>query len=364
MEALDFNLSSDAEAPRRAIPLPAVSQMTIRGIPVEVVETELPHLDNTKRHCFTECRRKYYLQYVLNLKTFFGSTALRYGLVWHEGQDAYYTTIKEHGWEAAPLAMTKAFDAMKKEWVEYSAKENFRDDYRTLENCCASFVEYINHFIQDRETLKVLNTEEPFKVHMAVESDEEYKFFGSLRPFHFTGKIDAEVSLAGRNWINEHKTTGQPIDTQVGRLNRSAQVMGYFYAKLRMAQLAGTQIPEGVLMTVHHLSARKSTAAGKEGMYGKSKVEFRRVPQILSENDILQWRRSFLSVALDVQNETERGLWPMNHDSCFNYGSCPFLGICEQNQDVDKDFWFDDTRYYIGEPWEVAKSVLAAGIIY
>lgn len=322
----------------------------------------VPHLDNTKRHSFTECRRKYYFQYVLNLKTFWGSNALRYGLVWHAGMEAYYQHIKDFGWEASPAAMQIAFAAMQKEWSEASLKENYYADYRTLENCCASFIEYLNHFSMDTQTLKVLNTEEAFKVHMQIDSDEEQKHFAGLKPFHFTGKIDAEVSLGGRTWINEHKTTGQPIDTQVNRLNRSAQVMGYFYAKTRMGG-AGSEAPEGALMTVHHLSSRKSTAAGKEGMYGKAKIEFRRVPQVLSENDIVQWRRSFLSVALDIQREQERGLWPMNHDSCFNYGSCQFLGICEQNSNVE-DTWIDDQRFYVAEPWEVAKAITASGIIY
>ena len=113
--------------------------------------------------------------------------------------------------------------------------------------------------------LKVINTEEPFKIVMQPESEEEEKLFSNLKPFHFTGKIDMEIELNGMLWINEHKTTGQPLDQQVARLNRSAQVMGYHYAKGKM--LRGERTPTGVLMTVHHLSCRKSTAKGNEGSY-------------------------------------------------------------------------------------------------
>jgi hypothetical protein len=321
---------------------------------------EIPHLDNTKRHCFVECRRKYYLQYVKNLKTFYGSNALRYGLVWHAGMEAYYKNVQEKGYAKDGSALEDALKAMQTEWTETSAKESFYSDYRTLENCFTSLLQYVNHFHQDEMMLKVINTEEPFKIVMKPETDAEYKLFKDLQEFHFTGKIDMEIELNGRQWINEHKTTGQPIDTQVARLNRSAQVMGYFYAKVRMQK--GEKRPDGVLMTVHHLSARKSTARGNEGNYGTPKIDFRRAPQIFSENDIEQWRASFMSVALDVQRETERNLWPMNHDSCFNYGSCPFLNICEQNSDIE-DMWIDDQRYYEAEPWEVAKSVTADGVI-
>lgn len=323
-------------------------------------ENVTPHLDNTKRSCFVTCRRKYYFQYIKNYKTFYGSNALRYGLVWHEGMDKYYNHIKLHGWTKDGGALQAAFTAMKDEWELISAKENYYSDYRTLENCFTSFLQYVQHFNQDELMLKVINTEEPFKILMKPNSDEEYAMFKDLKEFHFTGKIDMEIELNGQLWINEHKTTGQPLDTQVNRLNRSAQVMGYHYAKSRMRK--DGVIPAGVLMTVHHLSCRKSTAKGNEGNYGTPKIDFRRVPQIFSENDIEQWRIAFLAVALDIQKEIERNVWPMCHDACFNYGACPFLSICEQSSSVD-NVYLDEQRYYVAEPWEVAKSITADGVI-
>lgn len=324
-------------------------------------EDSVMHLDNTKRSAFVTCRRKYYFQYVMNYKTYWGSNALRYGLVWHAGQDAYSNHIQQNGWTRDGGAINAACVAMQAEWEECSAKENFYSDYRTLENCVKSFIAYVQHFHQDEMMVKVLNTEEPFKIHMEPETDREYELFKDLKPFHFTGKIDTEIELNRQQWINEHKTTGQPIDTQCNRLNRSAQVMGYFYAKKRKS--VDKTPPAGVLMTVHHLSARKSTAKGREGEYGQPKIDFRRVPQIFSDNDIDQWRMAFLSTALDIQRETERGLWPMCHDACFNYGACPFLSICEQSTDINS-IWLDEQRYYVAEPWEVAKAITAGEVVY
>lgn len=317
-------------------------------------------LDNTKRSSFVTCRRKYYFQYVLNLKTFWGSSALRYGLVWHAGQDAYANHIKLNGWAKDGGAIEAAFHAMKTEWETCSAKEQFWEDYRTLENCFTSFLQYVAHFAQDEMMIKVINTEEAFRINMEHENDEELRLFPNLRPFHFTGKLDTEIELNEQQWINEHKTTGQPIDTQCERLNRSAQVMGYFYAKTRKGN---GQRPCGVLMTVHHLSCRKSTAKGREGQYGTPKIDFRRVPQIFSDNDIFQWRMTFLSVALELQKEMERNLWPMCHDSCFEFGACPYLQLCQQATSVDK-IDIDESRYYVAEPWEVAKAVTAGEVVY
>lgn len=323
-----------------------------------VATSEIPHLDNTKRAAFIKCRRKYYYQYVLNLKTFFGSTALRYGLTWHEGMEAFYGHIKDHGWQKDGKAFEAAVFAMQKGWDEASKKETFFDDYRTLENGLQAFLQYVNHYAADENMLVVTATERPFKVHMENETADEKRFFAGLKPFHFTGKIDLEIELNGRTWIKEHKTTGQPIETQANRLHRSAQVMGYTYAKIRDS--GRKEAPEGALVSLSHLSASKSRTTG---LYGKARIDFKRVPQIFSDNDLVQWRNAFLSTALDIQREAERNLWPMTHDACFDYGSCPFLEMCEQNKSVD-DLYINDQKYYVAEPWEVAKDVEAGSVIY
>ena len=334
----------------------------------ELTENTIMALDNTKRGCLVECKRKFYYQYILNLKTYYGSCALRYGLVWHAGMENYYSHIAENGWTKDGGAIQAAFEAMQTEWEQANEKETYYNDYRTLENCCKSFLEYIQHFAQDELMLTVVKTEEPFKVFMEVENEEEDKYFKGLTPFHFTGKIDAEIELNGQRWLNEHKTTGQPLSMQVNRLHRSAQVMGYFYAKQRINRSIEEETGScadimGVLMTMHHLSARKSTAKGREGEYGTPKIDFIRSPQVFADNDIRQWRLAFLSTALDLQQELERNLWPMNLGSCFNFGSCPFLELCEQAHCVER-LEIDETRFYVAEPWQVAKSVTAAGVIY
>ena len=54
-------------------------------------------LDNSKRSQFVTCPRKYYYSYIRNLRPSQGSTALRYGIVYHAGKDAFYNYIKEKG---------------------------------------------------------------------------------------------------------------------------------------------------------------------------------------------------------------------------------------------------------------------------
>lgn len=282
------------------------------------LQNNLLHLDNTQRSTWVSCKRKWYWKNVRHLSPLFGSTALRYGKSWHAGQDAFYNSILKEGWKRNGSAVEEAILAIKAEWDKCTEKEQFYDDYRTLENCIKAFLVYIGHFALDEGNLKVVNTERAFRVLMQSTI--------SGASYWFMGRIDTEVSLDGMNWIMEHKTTGQPIDVQANRLSRSAQGMGYNYALKRM--YADDDIaPQGILMVLHHLSARKSKTTGQ---YGQPTIDFRRSPQIYSNYDLVEWKSSFDTVAEEILDAQERGLFPQNHDSCFDFGSCPYLGLCDQ----------------------------------
>lgn len=291
---------------------------------LEEMYNSLLHLDNTQRSTWVSCKRKWYWKNLRHLSPLTGSTALRYGKSWHAGQDAFYNSIKNVGWKKNGEAVEAAIIAIKTEWDKCSAEESFYDDYRTLENCIKSFLIYIGHFALDEGNLTVVNTERAFKVLMRSEVSGCH--------YWFMGRIDTEVKLDGMNWILEHKTTGQPIDVQANRLSRSAQGMGYNYALKRL--YADEEVaPQGILMVLHHLSARKSKTTGQ---YGNPTIDFRRSPQIYSNYDLKEWKLSFDTVAEEIMTAIERNQFPQNHDSCFDFGSCPFLGLCDQQCGLDE----------------------------
>lgn len=307
-------------------------------------------IDNSKRSTFVSCPRKFYWQYCRHLKTRFGSSALRYGSTWHAGLDAFYKDVASRGWTRDGGALHAAGTAMKTEWDEITATsgQSFFDDYRSLTNCFNALIQYCDRFAADEGILVVNRTETPFMLDM-TPSEGEHDLFPRLEPFLFTGVIDGEIYLNERYWVLEHKTTGQPLATQISRLHRSAQVLGYSYA-------AGTWLdapPEGAMINMHHLSAYKSKTTGN---YGEPKIDFQRSPQIFSAQDLLQWRVSFLAVAQSIQDEYKRALWPMCHDSCYQYGSCPYIMLCEQNRSCE-DTIVPDTHFFEGEEWDPARGL-------
>ena len=151
-------------------------------------------LDNSKRSQFIPCPRHYYYQYIQNLRPNQGSTALRYGIVYHAGMDAFYNYIKEHGWTHDGGAFEAAVKAAKASWEEESAKQTFYDDYRTFENYVQSFIAYIAHFNYDEGMLKIVETERPFKLKMKLSPEEEKLFpLVNQAELNFTGKIDKVI---------------------------------------------------------------------------------------------------------------------------------------------------------------------------
>jgi hypothetical protein len=304
-------------------------------------------LDNTKRETFVSCPRKYYLRFILGLYPDKGSTALRYGVVWHDVMSTFYSHIKENGWIKDGGAIEAAILAGKKCWDEYTGEKEFYPDYKTFENLCNCFLQYIDHFAGDEGFMEVLETESLFQIKTHWISDEEEKAFPTLQPFLFTGKKDLTVRLNNQPWFLEHKTTGWALSLKKRDLHRSAQVMGYTYAGKEEFY---PEEPAGVLVVFHYLNAYKSKTTGE---YGKLKVEFERVPQIFTNEDLANWRLSFLDVAERIQQATIRNIWPMGHDSCYRYGRCEFCDICERNVSLEDIASKVPYGYYLDEPWDV-----------
>ena len=302
-------------------------------------------LDNTKRSELNSCPRKYYWSYIRNLKPTQGSTALRYGITWHAAMEGLYGHIKKHGWTHDGGAVEAAISAAKDAWAEQSTKQSYFDDYRTLENCLQSLLSYLAHFNHDEGMLKVNFVERRFKIKLELDAMEMVRFPRvSKQGIVFAGRLDADITLTGRPWQMEQKTTGQSLSYQKFRLHRNPQNIGYAYANRCISE----EPSEGCLIVLHQLTAYKSK---KTETWGAPKIDFDRVPQIYTDGDLESWRESFLNTAEIILRNMEMGIWPMNYDSCYQYGQCKFTNLCEQNaplgQEITEGFFED-------EAWEPA----------
>jgi hypothetical protein len=232
----------------------------------------------------------------------------------------------------------------RKRWDKYLADgQSFYDDYRSFENCMEAFVNYTSYYAGDARVLEVIETEQAFECPLKPETEVEDRLFGHLPlPILFTGRLDLQVKLNLQNWLFETKTTGQALSIQSMRLNRSAQLMGYNFAGSRILGFK----PAGNLVSLHQLTSRKSS---KTGEYGKTTIDFLRVPQLFTDYDIGQWRLSFFDVCNSIYEATLTDQWPMCHDNCYQFGQCPYSPLCESGRDVERVI----TDNYLYLPWDV-----------
>jgi hypothetical protein len=242
--------------------------------------------------------------------------------------EAYYGVIRDKSWSAKSDAITQGALAGKATWDRESKDRQYYDDYRTLENCLSAFIGHVNNYKDDEDFLEVIEVEKTFSVDIG-------------EGFNFVGKIDGKVRLNETTWLMEHKSTGMPIDKQLKTLQRDPQVIGYTFAGMKEGDV------EGILVPMLHVSATKSRVTG---IYGKTKIEFRRSPQIFTQGDIDSWLESLLWTARQISKSIENNFWPMQMDSCYHFGSCSFTALCEQNVPI-ADI---NTQNYITVPhWDV-----------
>lgn len=294
-------------------------------------DQEILCLDNSKRSCFHSCPRKYYWQYIRNLRSPIGSSALRYGSTWHGALEGYYRHIQQNGWTSSAQAISAAAQSASAVWDEETRKfDLFYHDYRTLENCLLAFTEYLNHYAQDPSYMEVEEVEKVFKIKINAY-------------LYFTGKIDNVIRLNRRRWLMEHKSTSQALSMQLSRIQRDPQVIGYAYAGTLMFD----EPVDGIMVSSHHLSAYKSK---KTEQWGSPKIEFERRPQIFTDGDFESWRESFLYTASLVKEAIHFNRFPMQLDSCYHFGRCSYTDLCEQNAPLLET----NTQGYITvAPWQV-----------
>ncbi len=327
-----------------------------------MTETNIFKIDNTKRSDAVTCLRKYYWKYERHIKTKVGSTALRYGIVYHAAMDAFYTHIAEHGWSRDGKALEAAVTAAQREWEIESRIQTFYDDYRTLNNLLQALLQYISHFAYDEGLLKILKSEVVFEIPMFPENNAELLISryeqcpecdspecSMNKPaFYFTGIIDLEVEMAGVLWFNDHKTTSKGTSWLAQSMRQAPQFIGYTYAGSQLPEFKDNP-PQGFLITVHQLLARKN----KDGRYGNPTIDFDRIPEIYTPEDIAEWRLGLFETVSRIQKCKEAGVWPKTNDNCNQFGQCTYSMLCSNRCYLDPSVPLPE-QYFEGTPWDVA----------
>ncbi|MFA5037779.1 MAG: PD-(D/E)XK nuclease family protein [Candidatus Izemoplasmatales bacterium] len=301
-------------------------------------------IDNTKRSMFRQCKMKYFLSVVNGLQSNFGSTAIRYGVCWHGIQEGFHSWVRDNGWpktaEELMAAVNQGLILGKEKYDKETEGKTFNDDYKNFNTAVDAFNAYLDYFAQDKDYLTVISTEKKFELEIIPENQIEEDMLKTLPPIFFNGKIDLCVLMDSMKWIFDFKTTGWILDQVISRANRSPQLIGYSYAGDKVLDFK----PSGCLCSFSQIGSTKSRTTGE---WGKVRFDFRRVPQVYTEGDLIAWKLALIDTCREIYYCMKTGVWPESFDSCYMYGPCAYLKLCNQHTTFDnlnldnyhQEFW-------------------------
>lgn len=285
------------------------------------------------------------------------SGALNFGAVLHEGLAVYYKTGGN-----LPQALLK----IKECWTD----EQPADDWRTLEKCLRTMLEYHqnygvenfkvlgypenplieNHFTLDTEyylplcyreivdetTGVVIRTEGCGHLH---PMDEPITYAhcsvctASLEPLEYGGIFDGVVEFANRYFILEHKTTSQLGSYYFDQYKPNNQVTGYIWAARK---LSGQPVGGAIINAI--------------GVYKVGTTKFARQITTRTDAEITEWLRNVWYEAANIQINARNKYFPMRTPACTLYGKCEFHSVHVLANPLERERFLE--QEFLKQPWD------------
>jgi hypothetical protein len=309
----------------------------------------LPIKTNTEIRTFRACPRRHKLAYVDKRRPRETASVLRFGSLWHLGQEAWFHCdgspadrleaglVAMRGEDFDPYALVMAEELL----LGYTARWGDAE-LRTVA-------------VERVFTMPIVNPETGH----------------ASRTYQLGGKLDAIVAKTlGELYVLEHKTTSQDIevgspfwrrvsalDTQVSNYMNGARSLGFdvvscIYDVVRKPGLRPLKATP--------VEARKFTAKGflyaNQRERDETPEEYRvRVREAITENpdryfargEVVRLEQDEKDHAFDVWQTTRlmreaelAGYAPKNPDACMQWGGCPYLRVCSGEASIDDDELF------------------------
>lgn len=192
------------------------------------------------------------------------------------------------------------------------------DGNKTRENLIRTIIWYVEEFKDDENTpVVILSDGKP-----AVE----YSFRIELAPdIIYCGHLDRLVDYGGDNYIMDQKTTKSTIsDYYFKQFNPDQQMSGYTFA----GQIIFGIPVKGVIIDAAQIAIGFS--------------RFTRSFTSRTNAQLEEWRLNTIHYLQFAQSCAEKGQdeknFPMNLESCSNYGGCEYRDVCSKNPGIREQF--------------------------
>lgn len=307
------------------------------------------------------CPRKYRLAYVDGLRPIHAAAALAFGTIWHAAMEYWW---QRRAW--APPQDMDAFDAAK---------------------LAAMLSAYDLRWSAVRDEYRVIGIEMPFRAPLLDGRG------APVRGWAIAGKIDGILELAGYPLLLEHKTTSESVatgadywaqltlDAQVSVYHDGAaalghQVAGCLYDVARKPALRPGTVPvldeQGLKVVLDAQGQRVLTQRGEPRQTGdaakgwvlqqrlETPAEYQarclaaiaeRPEEYLAQAQVVRLdgelaaaRDDLAGTARQIDGCARAGSWPRNPRACFEYGRCPYHGLCSGTANESEFTKLDDVH--------------------
>ena len=273
------------------------------------------------------------------------SGALNFGAVLHEGLATYYRTGGD---------LPKALISIKEHWTD----DQPADDFRTLEKCLRTMIDYASHYGDENFTVLGFPENPLIENHFTLDTGFYLplcKACGHLHPrtepvvyqncsvctaplehLEYGGIFDGVVVFAGRYFILEHKTTTQLGAYYFDQYNPNNQVTGYIWAARK---LSGQPVGGAIINAI--------------GIYKASPTKFARQITTRTDNQITEWLRNVWYEASEIQINEWNNYWPMRTGACTMYGKCEFHSVHSLANELERTRFLE--QEFIKQEWDFVR---------
>lgn len=256
--------------------------------------------DSTTLGTFKTCPRKYYYEYIEGFRSKRGEIHLEFGVYYHASLEKYDIFLTQGMTQEEALKATIRYIHSLK-WESYPEHKDYKlkNKYTLLR----AVTWYIEHFKDDALETVILKNGKP-----AVELSFQFSLNNYLT---YAGHIDRLVKFGDDIYVSDRKTSKSALSTYYySQFNPSNQMTGY--------AVAGSIITSGFVRGVIIDSCQ----------LGVNFARFGRHITTRTERQLEEWITNTITVIEQAHDCVEADYFPMNENSCGNYGGCPFRDVC------------------------------------
>lgn len=305
----------------------------------EIFSQRLPGLqtiwDSSSLSLLKECPRKYYYKMIHMWQSRKEALPLTFGTYFHSALEAYdlAKALGQTHELSLRAATKKALEISGTRdpagnWHPWTTDDTRRNRFTLVR----SVVWYFDHFAEDPTETVILKSGEPaveltFKFDCGIPVHD-----GSGENYILCGHLDRLAKFGDNLYVMDRKTTTSTPGTEYfDRYSPDNQMTLYTVA----AQAVFAEQAQGVLIDAVQVAV---------GFTRFQRGFANRTPQQLEE-----WLTDLVFWLSQAETFARAQHWPQNDKSCFNYGGCPFRGVCGKDPTVREVFLASD---FVRREWD------------